>query len=463
MNQLLARYALFYPVRYLRGEDVGRGLRDVRRFERQTVEQVQAEQRSRLRAAVERAAIDIPYYARLVARLGTEPSRWSSQEAFRTIPLLDKPTIQQHAAEMRSLRRCRTTVRSTSGSTGAPFSFEKDAQASAYMDAVMYHVYSWHGIEIGAPQARFWGMPVASRARTVARLKDILMNRIRCNAFATAEAELRAFHRRLIAFQPEYLYGYPSLINEFARFVVAHDLPLPPKPLKAAIGTGELPLPQHREDIERAFGTRFVNEYGCSEVGIIAFQCPAGRMHVMAHNVFVEVVNADGDVVTDEEGEIVVTELNARSMPFIRYRMNDRGKLLSEPCACGVPLPLIEVSAGRLRSQLILPSGRTVFDVVFSYTFKKGVAAFKAVQTGPEDIRIYIVPDQDFTEALMEQYVKILREKTFGEIRFQVDRVDAVPRERSGKLRYFVNELTSGTSWSEQRSAVEQSPRRRSD
>jgi phenylacetate-CoA ligase len=315
------------------------------------------------------------------------------------------------------------------------------------MDAVMYHVYAWHGIEIGAPQARFWGMPFTARARATARLKDALMNRIRCSAFKVGEADLLAFHHRLMTFRPEYFYGYPSVIYEFARFIVNRRLVLPARPLKAVIGTGELPLPQHRDYIERAFETRFVNEYGCSEVGVIAFQCPEGRMHVMAHNVFVEVVK-DGRSVMDEEGEIVVTELNARTMPFLRYRMNDRGVLLSDRCACRLPLPLIEVSAGRLRGQLTLQSGRTVYDAIFSYTFKQGVAAFKAVQTTPVDVCIYVVPDPGLTDELMDEHLAVLREKTFGEIQFTVKRVDALPRERSGKLRYFVNELTSGSSWS---------------
>lgn len=445
MNRLLARYALFYPVRYARGERIRKYLRDVRRLETRTFEEVEDEQWTRGRAALSRAASSVPYYKALFERLDVDPSRWTRRDQLETIPLLDKAAIRQHAAEMRSLESVRTASRSTSGSTGAPFRFEKDADAAAYMDAVMYHVYSWHGIEIGAPQARFWGMPIAARARAIARAKDLAMNRIRCSAFQTGEADLRAFHRRLMRFRPEYFYGYPSLIHEFARFVVDHGLAVPA--LKAVVATGELPLPQHREFIERAFEAPFVNEYGCSEVGVIAFQCPGGRMHVMAHNVLVEVVK-DGRTVMNEEGEIVVTELHARTMPFIRYRMNDRGIMLTDRCGCGLPLPLIEVSAGRLRGSLSLPSGRTVYDAVFSYTFKKGIAAFKAVQTAPADVCIYVVAEPDLTGELMEQHLSVLREKTFGEIRFTVKRVDALPRERSGKLRYFVNEVTSGTGWS---------------
>jgi phenylacetate-CoA ligase len=287
-------------------------------------------------------------------------------------------------------------------------------------------------------------MPFSTRARATATLKDLLMNRIRCNAFRTGEADLRRFYARVKRFRPEYFYGYPSLIYDFARSVVESRLDWPIR-LKAVVGTGELPFPEHRAYIERAFGARFVNEYGCSEVGIIAFECPQNRMHVMAQNVLVEVVN-DGRTVVDEEGEIIVTELNATTMPFLRYRMNDRGTLLSEPCSCGLPLPLVDVSAGRIRGRLTLPSGRSVYDAIFSYTFKTGIAAFKAVQTAPAEVRLYIVPASDFSNDLMDHYIRVLSEKTFGEVRFAVNLVDVLPRERSGKLRYFVNEMTAGTS-----------------
>jgi phenylacetate-CoA ligase len=439
MNALIARYALFYPPRTLRGEHVRRFLREVRQVERCTPEDVRQRQWDRLRAALVRASA-LPYYSGLFRELQIQPAA-IDREAFERLPLLDKPTIRAHYAEMLA-SGARTESRSTSGSTGAPFVFPKDSGATAYMDAVMYHVYSWHGIEIGAPQARFWGMPFTPRARAITKLKDLLMNRVRCNAFALGEADLARYYQRFISFRPEYLYGYPSLMYEFARFVRDRDSAPLLRPLKAAIGTGELVVPDQRQVIEDVFRTRFVNEYGCSEVGVIGFDCPSGRMHVMAHNLLVEVVK-DGRSVIDQEGEVVVTELHARTLPFIRYQLYDRGVLRSASCDCGLPLPLIDVTSGRIDSYVSLPSGRKVYDAIFAYTLKKGVAAFRAVQEVPNRIRLYVVPDRQFTDAVMQFQLEVLREKTGGEIEFVVQRVESLPRERSGKLRYFVSELPS--------------------
>ncbi len=233
MNALIARYGLFYPPRMLRGEHVWRFLREVREVEHLTPDEVGQRQWDRLRAALVRAA-SLPYYSRLFHELGFNPRR-STDAALNACHCSTSPRFARITE--RCVPATRTAWRSTSGSTGMPFVFEKDASAAAYMDAVMYHVYSWHGIKRSARRKlRFWGMPFARRARTIARLKDLLMNRIRCNAFRTSEVDLRRFYWRAKRFHPEYLYGYPSLIHDFARFVVERRLDWPLR-LKAVIGT----------------------------------------------------------------------------------------------------------------------------------------------------------------------------------------------------------------------------------
>jgi len=119
-------------------------------------------------------------------------------------------------------------------------------------------------------------------------------------------------------------------------------------PLKAVIGTGEYVYQHERDIIEQATGVTFVNEYGCTEVGLIGFECEEHNLHVMAANIYLEVIK-DGKNVIDEEGDIHVTELHARSNPFIRYGLGDRGILCSERCSCGRALPIIKILSGRKR------------------------------------------------------------------------------------------------------------------
>ena len=183
---------------------------------------------------------------------------------------------------------------------------------------------------------------------------------------------------------------------------------------------------------------RCVSEYGCSEIGVIGFDCPAGKMHAMSSNVLVEVIDEQGrPLPAGKEGEIVVTELNATYLPFIRYRLGDRGRLETGTCSCGRNLPLLTISAGRKDDYITTPEGRRIYDAILAYTLKKGVVQFRALQDRVDRLRIEVVTDDQYSEALETLYARQLQEYLSPAMTIQFTRVNEIVREKSGKLRYF--------------------------
>ncbi|WP_183359082.1 phenylacetate--CoA ligase family protein [Geomonas limicola] len=361
------------------------------------------------------------------------------------LPLVSKDIYRQQTAYLSEAPFWRMDHRSTSGSTGSPFSFYKDRMATGFMEAVQNDAYAWHGINVGEPQARFWGMPRGGSG-VLARCKDILKNRIRFSAFDLSEAACLAFHRKLLKFNPTYFYGYPSLILHFARFLDRHNLSLKNIPLKVVIGTGEFVYAEEKLELEERLGCRFVSEYGCSEVGVIGFDCQHGNMHVTASNVIVEIVDNHGRTVPEgEEGEVVVTELHAKAVPFVRYRLGDRGILLPSGCSCGRNLPLLKISAGRKDDYIRTPEGKIVYDAILAYTLKRGIVQFKAVQPTLDKLRIDIVTDDKFSTHLEEMYKSILQDALSNSLVIEFVKVDHIDREKSGKMRYFRSEIKEFT------------------
>ena len=53
-------------------------------------------------------------------------------------------------------------------------------------------------------------------------------------------------------------------------------------------GTSETILPHYKSEIQNAFGIPIVSEYGATESGIIAFECPHGKLHINMEGVIVE-------------------------------------------------------------------------------------------------------------------------------------------------------------------------------
>ena len=62
----------------------------------------------------------------------------------------------------------------------------------------------------------------------------------------------------------------------------------------------------------------------------------------------------------EEKGELIITSLQRRAMPMIRYRTKDITRLRREQCACGRTLIVMDKITGRFDDMLII-SGVNVF------------------------------------------------------------------------------------------------------
>src|SRR5690606_32007777 len=182
-------------------------------------------------------------------------------------------------------------------------------------------------------------VPHDRKARYRAMLADLVANRRRVSAFDLNDDSLARYYRKLQAFRPRYLYGYVSVLEVLARFIMDKGLK-PIASVRSIITTSEVLSDAQRTLVESAFGVKIFNEYGCGEVGSIAHECEHGNLHIMADNLLIEV---DGD----KEGELIVTDFFNLKTPLIRYRLGDYGRLSGANCSCGRSLPVLDNVYGR--------------------------------------------------------------------------------------------------------------------
>jgi phenylacetate-CoA ligase len=131
--------------------------------------------------------------------------------------------------------------------------------------------------------------------------------------------------------------------------------------------------------------------YGTSETKEVAWECPAGSLHVNADVLRLEVLDESGrPLPADAEGEIVVTSLVNRAMPLLRYRTGDRGTLRAGRCPCGLDLPLLGIVTGREVDHIQLPGGRRVSPYAFTCGLEPipGMLRFQVVQIEPARLRV---------------------------------------------------------------------------
>jgi phenylacetate-CoA ligase len=330
--------------------------------------------------------------------------------------------------------------RRTSGSTGEPFVFVKDREMTGWMDATMWAAYRWHGVEPGQPHVRFWGVPFGVRKRAGVFVKDALLNRRRMSAFRIDEASVRSRFNSLVRLRPVYAYGYPSLLKLFADQCMRAGLDGRKLGLEVVITTGELLVPQVRIALGEYFGCRIVNEYGCSESGVIAIDCELGFLHSVPIAAFPEIVSQEGLAVPDGvAGEVAITDLYGRAAPLLRYRLRDHATRASVQCGCGRELPILTVDSGRVDSFIQTPERGLVYDAILAYTVPASVQRFRAKQLAVDELEVELVPGIGFDESRTPADCIAVWEKALGPgMRVTTRTVNQIAPEPSGKLRYFI-------------------------
>ncbi len=186
INNLI--YRLIY---FLRKEKVFSALPELRSLEKKEEGAVRHYKEQKLVELLEFAKKYIDFYNK----------QQKNYIKFYDIQILDKHIIRNNINKLRA-KKIKVAWRSTSGTTGAPLVFPKDKQATAYMDAMMYCVYSWHNISFGDKQARLWGRALNTKTKFLQYCKDLILNRKRLSAFEMSEDNCFKFYNKLIRFKP---------------------------------------------------------------------------------------------------------------------------------------------------------------------------------------------------------------------------------------------------------------------
>jgi phenylacetate-CoA ligase len=423
--------SIVYPsIVYARGEGfVYSRLAELRSLEWRSAALLQDRQSRGLAAILSYACQRSPYYHERCSWSGPiDPAvAW---DRLRELPFLTKRDLQERAQELlaRPLLR-RVTRKTTGGSTGEPVTVVKDRVATAREMAASWLGYGWFGVRIGDRAARFWGSPFTLKRRLRFAAADFAMHRIRFSAFA---------------FRPDYFYGYVSMLEAFADHVERRGYDGGSLGLKAIITTSEVVTEPQRRLMETVFRAPIQNEYGCGEVGPIAYECERGGLHIMSENVALEILTAEGrPAEVGETGELVATDLNNRAMPLVRYRLGDFG-IRGAACECGRGFPVLEKIWGRAYDFVETPAGDRYHGEFFMYLFEElrehgaGVGQFQITQTAPDVLEVSVVAGEAGGNGT-ETRVRDRLERALPGLRISVIFVDNLAREASGKMRVIRN------------------------
>lgn len=420
-----------------------------------TPAQIAALQLQRLKSLLEFTQSTSPWYAEQWKTRGLDAREVTSLADFRQWPVIDRDTIRANRLALRSTAPgMRLIAKATGGSSGVPLQFDLDFDSNDRRMAAWHRGYGWAGAAPGARQWYLWGVPPSSAAdwkKRKVRLYDRLYRRHTESCFDLSEAHVARFAASLAATRPDNIVAYTNALYTFARMLEAAKI-RPFQPRSIVVGAEKLHAYQ-RATIEGVFGAPVFETYGSREFMLLGAECEAHQgLHLTAEHLLVELLDDDGlPVPSGEVGNVVVTDLTNRGMPFIRYANGDRAVAGGSGCRCGRGLPLLQAVTGRRLDVLTTPDGRALPGEFFPHILKElaSVRQFQVIQDHPQAVTVRLVAPE-----WSENDERWLRSEVAatagGALRLDIDRVAEIPLTAAGKLQVVVNRLATASMSKEQ-------------
>jgi len=373
-----------------------------------------------------------------------------SISSWEDIPVMQKSHLQHPLQERLSngYKENSVYVNKTSGSSGHPFIFAKDHFCHALTWAEILDRFGWYDLDFHSSyQARFYGIPLDFMGYQKERLKDRLTSRYRFPIFDLSEQKMEQFLRAFRRKKFDYINGYTSSIVLFAKFIQQKNIVLTQvcPTLKYCVVTSEMLFDSDKKLMQDAFGVPVVNEYGASELDLIAFTNTEDEFVVNSETLFVEVLDEnDRAVPNGTSGRIVITGLYNKAHPMIRYDIGDTG-ILSP--ASTLKKPLLQELIGRTNDVARLPSGKTVPGLTFYYVTKSviedngNVKEFVIVQTALDHFKITYTSERELTIAEIETMKNALYTYLEKGLHLSFERVAVLDRSKRGKLKQFMSDI----------------------
>lgn len=390
-------------------------------------------QNKKLRAIVKHAYENTEFYHRKFKDAGVRPEDIRTVNDIHKLPFTTKAEVREHSlgsmlANGVDLNRC--IITKTSGSTGIPTNVVYDQNADDFSKAINLRSHMENGLKYRSKWVVFGDPHHFKKPQWFQKLR--ILSPMQISVFDSADNQASIIKK----INPDVIDGYTSSIRLLAQYVKENEI----EGIKPNIifGTSELLDKNTRKIIKSAFDVDILDQFGCVELNRTAWECHEhSGYHIDVDSVVMEFIKDEVSVSPGERGEIIYTGLYNYAMPLIRYKIEDVGIPSDEICPCGRGLPLMKIVEGRSDSFMQVPDGRIFPAMIWEPIMRRipGVGQFKTIQVKKDLLRILIVKDSNFSENTIPQIQHDVKEVMGPEIGVDVNLVNEITKEKSGKVR----------------------------
>ncbi len=334
---------------------------------------LRAVQEKKLRSIVQHAWSSSPFYRRKMEEANITPENIRVLEDIGRLPFVTKEDLRKSQetnppwGDILTIQpeQCQR-VHLTSGTTGKPLKILDTAEDWGKF----CHIYGRNLYAYGI-RATDMVMPAFSFGPWIGFWAGYYAcQEIGCLLFASGGMKTEQRIDALLTYPITVLGCTPSYALHMADVARKNGVDLAKQArVRISWHTGEpgAAIPGVQKRIEEAYGCKSFDFLGSTEIGPWGFNChlQSGLTHVNEDWAYPEVLDLETDqpVGPGETGELVLTNLERRANPFLRYRSRDIVRVGDHKCACGRTLFSLEGSVlGRLddmkkiRGVIVYPS-----------------------------------------------------------------------------------------------------------
>jgi phenylacetate-CoA ligase len=403
----------------------------------------EARMRAKRRALVLHAFENSAFYKQLYESRGLTRVEAADPDSFTRLPIVSRADIVRNfeSIKSRGVPRRFLVPATTGGSTGTPLTVLHDTRFPA--DAIAWRVAQWWGVHPADDMGVVYRIRRKFPASVVNQITWWPSRRIYLDASRMTKASMNRFSRNFNKLKPPLLIGYVGAILEFAEFLRRNSIELHP-PTAVWVTSGPFTEAQ-RQLMQTVFKAPVYDQYGTCEVLWLAAECRQHNgLHIMQDYRHIEFVDDEDKPVGDGEwGRVLVTDLENRGFPLIRYDIGDIGRRLPGSCPCGITLPRIDKIKGRTSDTIRTPDGGSVSGDYLTTVFDAhpdAVSAFQVYQGRDLAVTLRCVPTQDpAAPRHIEDARRAIQDRVGGSVKVSIELIDRIPHDR-GKTRFIISD-----------------------
>lgn len=398
--------------------------------------QIEAYRNEKLKSIVEHAYKNVPYYKEVFSKLKLVPDDINTTNDLWKLPIMSKDDVIKNSHKLISTNVGKLFVHHgyTSGTTGSPCKFLRDLPSINFENAAIWRQWQLSGYKLGEKR-------ITIRGELIKETNDLkppfwaynfFENELLMSSYHMSNKTIPYYVEKLIDFQPEIVYAYPSSVYLLAYYMIEKNIKYK---LKGVFTSSETVLDYQKNTIEKAFDCTLFDWYGMAERVAAIGTCEYGRYHEISDYSIVEY-----NQVTEKEYEVIGTTLHNYVMPLLRYNTKDIViHNADDYCPCGRCFKTIDSIQGRRDDYIKLEDGRLIGRIDHIFKGVDGIKEAQVIQDSFSHITIKLSLSLDrhqFNEIIL---MNKINDRLGSTIKVDFDYVQKIDRTKSGKFKNIIS------------------------